>query len=216
MIHAMPPIQATRDRLRPFIRSALLSWAFFAAGAGLVGCTQSSAQQASGSGPSGSAGKKAPSFRQAIDPIMPHMGEGNWIVIADSSFPKSSHPGWKTVPMAIDPVDALRDVLASAKAYGHVKPVVWLDRELYAVNDAEFPDINAFREAVEGASANLFLDAAHDESYIIGMLRQVAEHHRVIVIKTPSRWPYSNIYVQFTRSNWTPEQEAALRERLSR
>jgi len=146
---------------------------------------------------------------------MPHMGNGNWIVIADASFPKSTHPGWKTVPMGIDPLEALRDVLASAKAYGHVKPTVWLEREVFAINDGELASINEFRESVETLSANLYMDASLTEAQLMTRLREVAMHHRVIVIKTPNPLPYSSIFIQFTRGNWSPEQEAAVRARLA-
>lgn len=151
-----------------------------------------------------------------VDPIMPHMGAGNWIVIADASFPKSTHPGWKTVPMRVDPLEALRDVLASAKAFGHVTPTIWLDRELFVISDSDVPGIANFREDLETAAANLMMDASLPEAQILKRLREVAMHHRVVIIKTPNPLPYSTIYIEFSRGHWTPQQEAALREMMLR
>jgi len=143
------------------------------------------------------------------------MGAGNWIVIADASFPKSSHPGWKTVPMNVDPLEALTDVLDSARAFGHVKPVVWLDREIFVIHSGEAPGISDFRESVEGRCSNLFLDASLPEAQILDKLREVARTHRVVIIKTPNTLPYSNIYIEFVRGNWTKEQEQEMRARMA-
>jgi len=157
----------------------------------------------------------APTFRQSMDQVMPHLGAGNWIVIADASFPKSTHPGWKTVPMNVNPTDALADVIASAQAYGHVKPKIWLDREIFVVSDAHVPGITEFRETIEMRSANLTMDAAVLHAEHMNRLREIAKLHRVLVIKTPGMLPYSTIYVELQPANWTPEQEAALRAHMA-
>lgn len=157
----------------------------------------------------------APTFHQSMDHVMPHMGAGNWIVIADSSFPKSTHPGWKTVPMNVNPTDALGDIVASAQAYGHVKPKIWLDRELFVVSDANVPGITEFRETIEMRSANLSMDASVIHAEHMNRLREIAKHHRVLVIKTPGKFPYSTIYVELEPANWTREQEAALRAHMA-
>ena len=76
--------------------------------------------------------------------------------------------------------------------------------------------INQFREGVETNAANLFMDASLNDAQLMGRLREVAMHHRVVIIKTPNPLPYSTIYIEFTRGNWTPQQEAAMRDRLAR
>ncbi|MBX3354395.1 MAG: hypothetical protein KF724_01700 [Phycisphaeraceae bacterium] len=155
-----------------------------------------------------------PTFRQVSDTMMPHMGAGNWVVIADASFPKSSHAGWRTTPMNIDPIEALRDVLASSAAYGHVTPVIWVDRELMAITPSEVPGIDQFRSAVQREAGEVAIDSSRTQQQIIDRLRQVSQTHRVAIIKTPNPLPYSTIYVEFLHGNWTPAQEAALRARL--
>lgn len=191
----------------------------------LGGCSNQSASPNKGGAwtsdggalPGAGAGRSAtgtPSFRQVADSMMPHLGAGNWIVIADASFPKSTHAGWKTAPMNIDPLQAMQDVLASTAGYGHVTPVIWIDKELMALTPAEVPGIDAFRDGVKQRAGDLLVDSTRSESQLIAQLRQISQSHRVVVIKTPNTLPYSTIFIELLHGNWTPAQEAALRARL--
>ncbi len=172
-------------------------------GAGLGGCQQPKAS-------------KPPTFRQAMDRAMPKFGEGNMIVIADAAFPALSHSGVNTVPMGVSSIEALKDVLASSSAYGHVAPHLWVDRELMQLTDAQAPGIEKFRARLQEAAGSVPIDASLAQNDLRTRIIEVAATHRVIIIKTPNRLPFSTLYVEFDHGNWTPEQDAQLRSQMSR
>ncbi|MBM4113268.1 MAG: hypothetical protein FJ253_07820 [Phycisphaerae bacterium] len=160
--------------------------------------------------------KSAPSFKHAVDRAMPKFGEGNMIVIADAAFPALSHDGMDTVPMAVGSIQGLRDVIASASSYGHVKPIIWVDRELMLVTDSQAPGIEQFRSRLRDAAGNIPIDSSLSQAQLRERIQSVADTHRVIVIKTPNRLPFSSIYVEFDHGSWTPEQNAQLQSQMAR
>jgi len=160
--------------------------------------------------------QKPPTFRQAMDRAMPNFGEGNMVVIADAAFPTMSHAGVSTVPMGVSSIEALKDVLASASAYGHIAPRVWVDRELMQLTDAQAPGIEQFKSRLNSAVGSVPIDASLTQDDLRGRIREVAATHRVIVIKTPNRLPFSTLYVEFDHGHWTADQDSQLRSSMSR
>lgn len=174
---------------------------------GMLGGCQANAGQRS---------KSAPSFKHAIDRAMPRFGDGNMIVIADAAFPTLSHDGMDTLPMAVGSIQALKDVIASAGAYGHVKPIIWVDRELMLVTDSQAPGIEHFRTRLRDAAGDIPIDSSLSQAQLRERIQTVADTHRVIVIKTPNRLPFSSIYIEFDHGSWTPEQNAQLQSQMAR
>lgn len=138
------------------------------------------------------------------------------VVIADAAFPAMSHAGITTVPMAVGSIEALKDVLASSSAYGHIAPRVWVDRELMQLTEAQVPGIERFRARLQEAAGSVPIDGSLTQDDLRSRIREVAGTHRVIVIKTPNRLPFSTICIEFDHGNWTQDQDSLLRSQMSR
>lgn len=141
---------------------------------------------------------------------MPKFGEGNMIIIADAAFPTLSHDGIDTIPMSVSSIEALKDVIASASAYGHIRPAVWVDHELMQLTDAQVPGIEKFRSRLHEVVGSDQINSNRSQSQLRSRVVKVADVHRVIVIKTPNRLPFSSIYVEFDNANWSAQQDSQL------
>lgn len=88
---------------------------------------------------------KAPAWTDALGAYLPALGHRNWIVVADSAFPLQISPGIETIVSNEDHFTVLDKVLKAVDAAKHVRPKVYLDKELAFVSEALAPGVDAAR-----------------------------------------------------------------------
>lgn len=144
---------------------------------------------------------------------LPEFGHRNWIVVADSAFPTYTDPAIQTVVTNEDHVVVVEKAMKAIEASIHVRPVIYLDKELEAVPDSSAPGADAFRKKFDelraGADVTRIL---HEE--LLAKLARVGKTYKILVLKTNGVVPYTTVFMELNAKYWSASQEAALREAL--
>ena len=158
-----------------------------------------------------SCGYTSTDWRATLDAELPMFGHRNWIVVADSAYPKQSASGIETIYTGEDQLDVLKTVLREIKATTHVKAIVLLDAELENVIEEDAPGIEAYKrhlkELLKDKEVNVM---AHED--IIGKLDTSAKLYNILVLKTDMVVPYTSVFVELDCAYWDIEKEKKLRD----
>ena len=141
------------------------------------------------------------------------LGARNWIVIAESSFPSYAGNGVKTIVVDQPSDIVFGQVLDSLEMEGHVQPRIMVSSELSKISEDYAPGIKRYRDKV----AKLLPGRMHFElpnRIINGQVEDATKMFNVLVIKTATAIPYSNIYIELDSGYWSSESETALRTKL--
>jgi hypothetical protein len=155
-----------------------------------------------------------PNWLQVLNDRLPVYGHRNWIVVADSAYPAQTREGIETIVSEGGQMPVLRDVLDQLSAAKHVRPIVWLDRELSAVPEADAPGITAYRGQLSALLEGRDLHTLPHEQ-IISKLDATARTFRVLIIKTDSLLPYTSVFLQLDCAYWSAEAEEKLRQSIA-
>lgn len=157
----------------------------------------------------------SPDWRQIFRERLPLYGHRNWIVVADSAYPAQARAGIETIVSGREQMEVIRIVLDELSAARHVRPVVWLDRELSEVPEADAPGITAYRTQIaallKGRDSQLL-----PHGQIISKLDATAQTFRVLIIKTNSVLPYTSVFLQLEAGYWSADAEKRLRRSINR
>lgn len=160
-------------------------------------------------------GAKAPesdgSWRQRLADQLPLLGHRNWIIVADQAFPELKSPGITYINSGERLLPVLKEVLAMVKAPGHVTPILYRDKELGFITEAQSAGIGAFRDSAKALLAgNPVREMLHDS--VFAKLDAAAGLFRVVVVKTDEKLPYTSVLMELDCAYWNGEKEAALRQ----
>jgi hypothetical protein len=152
-------------------------------------------------------------WEQRLTQELPALGHRNWIVVADSAFPLQISPGMEVVVSGEDHFVVLEKVLKAIDNSRHIRPRIYLDKELSFVSEDLAPGIDACRakldSLLDGRDASPVL---HEE--LIARLDQVARTFRILMIKTNLALPYTSVFMELDCGYWTPESEAKMRKKM--
>ena len=144
---------------------------------------------------------------------LPVLGHRNWVVIADMAYPAQSSPGIETVYVGGDHVSAIREALHAIEKAPHVRPVVYLDKELQFVAEDDAPGISRLRADLTGLmDKKVTHELKHEE--IISKLDEAGKSFKLLVIKTDCTLPYTSVFVRLECGYWSDAAEKKLREDL--
>jgi len=160
-------------------------------------------------------------WTMVLDERLPLYGHRNWIVIADSAYPLQSAPGIETILSNESQVETLRHVLnilsATAPKVLHVRPVVYIDRELKYVPEDDAPGIGGYRQLIEGLFGKYLpgqtINAIPHED-IIHKLDDASKTFNVLIIKTNMLLPYTSVFIELRAGYWGDEAEQRLRQSM--
>lgn len=154
-----------------------------------------------------------PGWRTKFEAELPAFGHRNWIVIADSAYPKQSAPGIETIFTYEGQIEVLETVLAEISEAPHVQAIVLLDAEMDKVNEEDAPGIEAYKrelkELLKGKQVEVM---PHEE--IISKLDTSAETFNILLLKTEMTIPYTSVFLQLDCGYWGAEQEKKLRNKI--
>lgn len=142
---------------------------------------------------------------------LPALGHRNWIVVADSAYPLQISPGVETVTVKDGQVAAVRQVLAALAKTKHVRPNIYLDKELAFVPEKHAPGITKFRADLGKAlTGKKTLKLPHEE--IIAKLDEAGKTFKILLIKTPHTQPYTSVFFHLECGYWSDQAEKDLRQ----
>ena len=152
-------------------------------------------------------------WEQKLAQELPALGHRNWIVVADSAFPLQISPGIEVVVSGEDHFAVLEKVFKAVEASPHIRPRIYLDKELTYVTEDLAPGIEACRKRIDGMLRGREVSPVlHEE--LIARLDQVARTFRILMIKTKLTLPYTSVFMELDCGYWKPESEAKMRERM--
>lgn len=144
---------------------------------------------------------------------LPALGHRNWIVVADSAYPLQTSPGIETITVSDSQISAVRQVLRALGKTKHVRPTIYLDKELAFVAERHAPGIGAYRKELNGILAKRSVHKLPHEE-IIAKLDDAGKTFRVLLIKTPHIQPYTSVFFQLECGYWSDTAEKELRDAM--
>ncbi len=159
---------------------------------------------------SGIAATPAPDWKQTLRERLPLYGHRNWIVIADSAYPAQTSSGIETIVSNATQIEVLKQVLADIAGSKHVRPIVYLDRELQFLDDKAAPGVAAYHKQLTPLLGKQEQHTLLHEQ-IISKLDQVSHDFRVLIIKTNMTIPYTSVFLELRASYWSDANESKLR-----
>lgn len=141
------------------------------------------------------------------------LGSRNWIVIAEASFPVYVGAGVETISVNASSEEVFRNVLDILETEGRLQPRIWVCSELDNVAEDYAPGISKYRRALGKLLPGRFHYRL--SNYIINRQVETAINtYRVLVIKTSTALPYSNVCIELDSGYWNSDSEAELRHRI--
>jgi len=155
----------------------------------------------------------APTWMDKFAGYLPALGHRNWIVVADSAFPLQISPGIETIVTNEDHFAVLEKVLKAVDGAKHIRPKIWLDKELSFVPESLAPGADEARrrldEMLKGRGAAPVLHAD-----LIARLDEVGRTFKIVMVKTTLAVPYTSVFLELDCGYWGPDAEAKMRERM--
>jgi len=156
---------------------------------------------------------KAPTWEDQLLKELPALGHRNWLVVADSAFPAQISPGMEVVVSNEDHFAVLEKVLRALGQSKHIRPIVYLDKELDFVPEDLAPGIDACRKRLKDMLSRYGTKPVlHEE--LIARMDQVAKTFRILMIKTNLTLPYTTVFMELDCGYWGPESEARMRQKM--
>ena len=159
-------------------------------------------------------GLQAADWKDTLKKSLPLLGHRNWIVVADSAYPWQVSPGVQTIDTGATQEEVIRAVLEALAATKHVKPTIYVDRELEFVPEDAARGISAYREKLAGLLAGSEISKLPHEQ-IIAKLDEAGKTFHVLLLKTNMALPYTSVFLQLECGYWNASSEKRLRELIS-
>lgn len=153
------------------------------------------------------------SWQSAVDEQALRLGYRNWIIIAEASFPAYNRNGIKQVTAPVEIPLALDYVMNALERTQHVRPKIYVTRELRALENDYAPGIDEYRNTITAAMHG---HQPHqlDQSSLLAIIEDVNQSYNVLVVRTATALPYSSIFLELQPGYWDADAEDHLREHL--
>lgn len=153
------------------------------------------------------------SWQNRVSQSMPLLGHRNWILIVDSAYPLQSSPGVETIDTNASHFDVLRYVLGAINNSIHVRPLIYMDKELPFVSDNDAPGASAYRTQVAQILSDYTIESMLHER-VIAQVDETSKQFHVLVLKTKMTIPYSSVFIRLDCKYWSADAEKRMRARM--
>jgi len=156
---------------------------------------------------------KSAAWTDTLAAYLPALGHRNWIVVADSAFPLQISPGIETIVTGEDHFAVLEKVLKAVDGAKHIRPKIWLDKELGFVTEDLAPGADEARRRLDGAlKGRGAMPVLHED--LIARLDEVGKTFKIVMVKTTLAVPYTTVFLELDCGYWGPDAEAKMREKM--
>ena len=153
-------------------------------------------------------------WKASTDDQVNQLGYRNWIVVAEASFPAHSRSGVRQITADAEVPEVVDYVLNALERTQHVRPRIYLTRELRAVENDFAPGIDDLRKRIT-ASLHGYEPTQLDQQSLLTLIESANQNFDVLVIRTPTALPYSSVFLELQPGYWDAESETRLRKRIS-
>ena len=152
-------------------------------------------------------------WKAKVNESLPLLGHRNWILIVDSAYPLQSSPGVETIETNASHLDVLRYVLGAVNNSIHVRPLIYMDKELAFVSDDDSPGVSAYRDQIQKLLADYTVESMLHER-VINQIDETSKEFHVLVLKTTMTIPYSSVFIRLDCKYWSADAEKRMRARM--
>jgi len=161
----------------------------------------------------GSAGAGHENWSAVLRQRLPVYGHRNFICVADAAYPAQCRAGIETIATGASMMAVLKEVLAEIEKAPHVRPRIWLARELDYVAEQDAPGIGKYREELKRVLEGLPVESLPHEQ-IIAKLDKAGQMFNVLMLKTDLTLPYTSVFIELDCGYWSDEGERRLRQAM--
>jgi len=153
----------------------------------------------------------AQTWKKTLSERLPYLGHRNWIVVVDAAYPAQTSAGIETILCNESQEKVVKAVMEELAKTKHVRPVIFIDKELQFVSEKYAPGISDYRKTLNLVLSNSKPNALPHET-IISMLDEAGKTYKVLLLKTKLTLPYTSVFFRLDCGYWTDEAETQLRK----
>ncbi|UZO80291.1 hypothetical protein NBT05_15210 [Aquimarina sp. ERC-38] len=156
---------------------------------------------------------KKDNWKDVLEDQIKLLGHRNWIVVVDKAYPLQSNTGITTLLSDTGQLETLKYVADVIDRQQHIKPIIYVDKEIDFIEESAAPGISKYRESLRNLlEKESFNKIIHED--IITMLDKAADQFKIIIIKTDFTIPYTSVFFQLDCKYWNTESELLLRKKI--
>ncbi|MDR1747417.1 MAG: hypothetical protein LBR49_09160 [Tannerella sp.] len=155
----------------------------------------------------------AQDWKTSFEQQLPYLGHRNWILIVDKAFPAQTSPGIDVFYTNDDIEKVASYVLDKIKNADHIRPVIYLDKELDYLTDKQVKNVEKMKRNYQ----KLFKDYPNNTLWhesVFAKIDEASEQFRIIVLKTNTLMPYSSVFIELDCGYWDEKSEQTLRGKI--
>ena len=137
-------------------------------------------------------------------------GHRNWILIVDQAFPMQNGSGITYINSNEKLLPVLSYTLGVLDSSSHVKPIIYQDKELSFITEAQAEGVKQLAESIKKVLGDHKVQQIPHDSIFL-KIDEAAKLFNVLVIKTNETIPYSSVFLQLDCAYWNDEKEKMLR-----
>lgn len=191
----------------------MVTAALFAASLALTAAPQGNVQIVQKPKPMTLKTVRAAGWQQILKQRLPLLGHRNWVCVVDSAYPWQNSPGIELVDTGADHVTVLKAVLAALSKAPHVRPEIFLDKEIDFVPDSDAKGISALRKRLFAALPKSGVEKKLHED-IIADLDNAGGTFKVLMLKTTLTLPYTSVFMRLNCGYWSDGAEKRMRGKM--
>jgi L-fucose mutarotase/ribose pyranase (RbsD/FucU family) len=154
-------------------------------------------------------------WKDILSERLPVYGHRNWIVIVDAAYPAQTSAGIETILCEDSQIEVVSGVLGVLREAKHVRPTIYLDKELDAVPEQDAPGISEYRKQLSELLKGLKKTPLLHEK-IIGKLEEAGKAFKILMLKTKLTLPYTSVFIQLDCGYWSDGAEKRLRKSMGK
>ncbi len=155
-----------------------------------------------------------PPWGEVVSREVNALGIQNWIIVAESSFPVVSRRGVRTLVVDAEIPQVVDYVVNELEKSETVKPSFSMARELPFVKNDRAPGIDEFRDLLRASLHGHEVREMEHRSLSL-LAHSDSASYAVLVLKTKSALPYSNVFIELDSGYWDRESEDHLRRDMT-
>jgi D-ribose pyranose/furanose isomerase RbsD len=149
-------------------------------------------------------------WKIALQSKLSAFGHRNWILIVDKAFPMQNGSGITYINSNEKLLPVISYTLGEINKSSHVKPVIYQDKELSFITEAQSKGVGELTESFKKVfGENQVHQITHDSIFL--KIDEAAKLFNVLIVKTNETIPYSSVFLQLDCAYWNNEKEAMLR-----
>ena len=153
-------------------------------------------------------------WKEQLNQKLPTLGHRNWILVVDKAFPEQNAPGMEYIYVNEGLLPVLKQVLTQINLSGHIKPIIYQDKELGFITENQAKGVKHFVQESKAIFGNQTVQTMLHDS-VFRKLDTESKLFKVLVIKTNETIPYTSVFLQLDCAYWNGDKEKQLRDALN-